>query len=541
MGLNVLGLAAGYQGFQDEQRRIKDDEQRAKAGQRQEQDALFQEEMRTRQRKEWARIDQNQALDEADLLELRERLDKEPQESQPTRLVPLAAGLQKTPVDKLPAEVASVRKLDALKAETPMQASGNSMPPVNNGANKPPIIPAVGGIPQPRNFNSVLDMQREVLNRRLARGTLSAQDYGQSVAALNKMKSEGIHQALELMADGDYQGGVDAYNAIGRMRGARMVEGKPGVTKLESGQEVPTHFVTIKNADGTRTTMDVARARYQLLDFDRQLVHQDAAAKNQMQRDQHTDQVKLGYAKLDQESKATAASQGTQARQLALMQQKFYAETPAGMIAAREQALGRKLTEDQKATILGIDLMPQATKMQVASLLKEQDQLAQTMSKAMADGSWQQTIKNKDGDEVTNPLLVKQSALNLQLRSLLNPKASDGNNLLGLSASNANSAPVSANNQPRKPLLPAVGGIARPNASSIAPSAPVTPIASNPKEDFATRQQLVLKRLADIRNDPQLQALLRQSEAAIARGQRVASNNALQSYNELLAQRYPPL
>jgi hypothetical protein len=64
---------------------------------------------------------------------------------------------------------------------------------------------------------------------------------------------------------------------------------------------------------------------------------------------------------------------------------------------------------------------------------------------------------------------------------------------------------------------------------------------TNPKEDFAARQQRVLKRFEDIRNDPQLQALLRQSEAAIARGQRVASNNALQRYNDLLAERYPPL
>lgn len=543
MGLNVAGLAAGYQGFQDEQRRIKDDEQRAKAGQRQEQDALFQEEMRNRQRKDWARNDKNQALDEADLLELREHLDKAQQESQATRLVPLAAGLQKTPVDKLPVEVASVRKLDALKAEAPMQASGNVMPPVNTGTNKPPIIPAVGGIPQPRNFNSVLDMQSEVLNRRLARGTLSTQDYAQSVAAINKIKSEGIHQALELMADGDYQAGVDAYNTVGRMRGARVVEGKPGVTKLSNGQEVPTHFVTIQNADGTRTTMDVARARYQLLDFDKQLIHQDAAAKNQMQRDQHADQMKLSYTKFDQESKAAAAALGAQARQLALMQQKFYAETPAGMIAAREQALGRKLTDDQKATMLGIDLMPQALKMQVSSIMKEQEQLAQTINKAMADGSWQPLIKgDKDDKGIPNPLLVRQNALNGQLSSLLNPKASSSNNALGIYSSSANSTSVQTKSNPATPLLPAVGGISRPSAP-VAPLVPLTPVTAvtNPKEDFATRQQRVLKRFADIRNDPQLQALLRQSEAAIARGQRVASNNALQRYNDLLAERYPPL
>ena len=242
-------------------------------------------------------------------------------------------------------------------------------------------------------------MQREVLNRRLARGTLSTQDYAQSVAAINKIKSEGIHQALELMADGDYQAGVDAYNSVGRMRGARVVEGKPGVTKLDNGEEVPTHFVTIQNADGSRAVMDVARARYQLVDFDKQLIHLDAAAKNRMQRDQHADQMKLSYTKLDQDSKAAAAAHGAQARQLALMQQKFYAETPAGMIAAREQALGRKLTEDQKATMLGIDLMPQALKMQVSSIMKEQEQLAQTINKAMADGSWQATIKNKDDKE----------------------------------------------------------------------------------------------------------------------------------------------
>lgn len=474
MGINVAGMAAAFQGYQEEKRRQQDEEQRAKAAQHLEQEGVFQEEVRHRQRQQWARVDKNQALDEADVAELNAQMkagNTDPGKPSP----PAATSLSAT----LPAEVASVRKLDQAMAQRDASISTapanagvmQKLDAVADNASLPapakaasvlapvlvPVIAPAAGMPQPHNFNSVLDVQQELLNRRLARGSVSPQDYAQSFVTLGKIKSEGIHQALDLMAQGDYQAGVNAYNSVGRMRGARVVEGKEGVTKI-NGQETPTHFVTIQNADGTRTTMDVAKARYQLLDIDRQLQHQDVAAKNQMLRDQHQAQIQLGYAKLDQEGKASTRANGLQAGQLDLAWKKFLAETPQGKISALEKTLGHPLNMDQKATLLGIDLMPQATRMQMASLLKEEEAIAQTINKAMADGTWQGT--NKDGS--SNPLLVRQSVINARLRQLREPQVKA--DVLGLSPGGNNARPSGI------PPLPQVGGVAGKTLPLAAPA-----------------------------------------------------------------------
>lgn len=435
MNLNIAGIGAAFQGYQEEQRRQQDDERRANAEQRASQDARFQEEARNRQRRDWARSDKILADDDADRAEL-------------------------------------------------MQRAQGTTPPTSSAT--PASLPAPSGLPQPHNFNAALTQQSEFLRRKLARGTLSVQDYANSVQHLDRIKNEGIHDALALMAQGRYDDAMEKYNSSGQMRGARVLEGREGTTQI-NGQAVPTRFVTLQNPDGTRSTMDVAKAQYQLLDMNAQLAHLDKARQSDMQRDHHAGTLALGREQLAQNAKDAAASRALQSQHLALSLQQFAVTTPAGMIAAKEKALGRTLTPDEKATLLGVDNMPPATKMQLSSVLREQDQISQAINKAQADGTWQEA----DKDNKSNPLLVRQAMLRGQMQHLLQGQGSNGANPLGLTPPGKATpapAPPAAGTTPIAVIKP-VGGIpAAAPAISTPPAAPENGVV-------------------DVRNDPVLQSL----------------------------------
>lgn len=57
--------------------------------------------------------------------------------------------------------------------------------------------------------------------------------------------------------------------------------------------------------------------------------------------------------------------------------------------------------------------------------------------------------------------------------------------------------------------------------------------------DFAARQQMALKRVSDIQNDPDLNNILAQRDAAVRSGNAVQATNLTNQYQALLAQRYP--
>ena len=448
MGINSTGMAAAYQGYQDEQRRVLDDARRVKADQRADQDAGFQEETRGRQRIDWAKSDKTLQDDTSS----RAAIANDPRyaASAPAKAVKEAvanvlpevggmAGAVPGNPDRAPVStVASGDSADGvaksgavvsnatplLVPAAPAPATSPALAPANSPA--APLLVATG-VPKARNFNSTLDQQLEFLNQKMARGTLSTQDYTASVESINKMKAEGIHDALALMSQGRYDDAMDKYNSVGDMRGMSVVKGEAGTTKI-NGQDTPTHFVTLQNADGMRTTMDVADAQYKLLDLNTRLGHADRARQTDMNRDQHADRIQYDYANLAQSAKDSAANRAIQGGHLALAQQQFNATTPAGMIAAREKATGMPMTAEQKDSLLGIDRMSPAIKMQAASVMKEQDQLSQAINKAQGDGTFVAT--GPDGK--SNPLLVRQAQLNMQLSHLLKPVNSNGVNPLGL-------------------------------------------------------------------------------------------------------------
>lgn len=490
MNLNFAGIAAAYQGYQDEQRRQIDMDGRAKAEQRADQDARFQEEARNRQRKEWARTDKNLADDDADRLELQRQFANPAETGKASGTSVLGAGGLP---NAMPVEVASVRKFDTAMAK------GTPAPSANTALTTP------SGLPKPHNFNSTLDQQADFLNRKLARGTLSAQDYATSMSLINRMKDEGIHDALALMSQGRYDDAMNKYNSTGQMRGARVIEGHEGVTKI-NGQDVPTHYVTVQNADGSRTVMDVAQAQYKLLDMNSRLGHLDKARHSDMMRDHYAGTLAMQREQLAQSAKDAAASRAIQSGHLALARQQMLASMPEGMIASKEKALGRDLTPDQKATMLGVDSMPPAIKMQLNSLLKEQDQNSQAINKAMEDPAWQ--AMDKDGK--TNPLLVRQAALRIQMRQLLQaPEQADaagtavynnGSNRLGLTPpapvqpASTKGLPTSAPRASDVPVLLKPAGGALPT--------PPTPPAPAP-------HVMLQNGAMDVRNDPVLLQLRR--------------------------------
>lgn len=329
MGFNLAGAAAGYQGYKDEERRSADDALRAKADIRADQDAAYQEEARGRQRKDWSEADRIKAADKADRDaialdsaargKVAEAADEQgaaeaavasdrinaaaheavfngdmPKDMLPA---PAAPSFKKAPLFKAAAGAVAPRATalasgaDQYAAATPgEQATGDVQ--VAPAKTSPKLDPAVaakvremragaGGVPQPRNFNDALASQAEFVRRKMARGDMTTEDWAKQTATLNMMESEGVNRALNAFAAGDYEGGIAAFNQVGKRNGARVVKGEAGVTKLDGpdGPDSPTHFVTIANADGSRTVMDVAKARYQLLDLDKQLGHQDKAAR----------------------------------------------------------------------------------------------------------------------------------------------------------------------------------------------------------------------------------------------------------------------
>jgi hypothetical protein len=569
MNINASGIAAGFQGYMDEKQRLDEEARRTKADQRFDQDAAFQDETRQRQRKEWARTDKILSDDEADRLAIQQQFDPTtataaPAPSAQTGAVPANPEPSSPPPiatpsgipASLPAEVASVRKLDAAYA-------AGALPTATRAATTATAATAApSGLPKPYNFNSALDQQLIFLNSKMARGTLSATDYTNAVSQINRMKSEGIHDALALMGQGRYDEGVAQYNNTGLMRGARVVSGKEGMTKI-NGQDVPTHFVTVQNADGSQTVMDVAKAQYQMLDMDRQLQHVDKARQTDMQRDHFAGTLALERARLAQQTSDAAANRDIQRQHLLLAQKQMDLTTPSGKIAELQKVLGRSLTMDEVTNMVGLDSLPPAIKMQLSSIYKEMDQNSQALAKAQTDPSWIPDSPGAKQMAVRNAVLTMQAAKIID--SLHGPaQAGTGSGqATGLSIP----APATAPNSPPVPVPVAkrlaVGGIptSAPPAAMLPVQAGITAArqeanaAQAAKDDavygagWSARREALrakmdaedqAKRLAESRadNDPELIALQSQYQTSLRLGRAVAANNALAKLVDLKKSRY---
>lgn len=452
MGLSAAGLAAGYAGYAAAERQSKEDDRLAKAAARADADAAFQEETRARQRDDWKEQDRKKADDKADVEAANLKFDGPPgaganavqKQAQAAVREAFEApeGVSAGAVEQPPAPA----KLDSVvTAATPSwansaKASGKQVLDLEQ---QPLDMGKAGGMPKPNDFNNTLAKAAYRLQRKADRNDLSAEEYARGSAFLDQMKRQGITDALELMSQGRYDEALDKYNSTGSMSGARVVSGEEGSTKI-NGQDTPTHFVVIQNKDGSRTTMDVAKARYQLMSMSEQLGHQDRSKQLSMQ----AEQVQLSRDQLTQHTKDAAAARGIQLQGLRLQQQQFEASTPLGQITAMGKALGRPLTGDEIENRLGLSRIPRAVEMQVASLMKENDTDTQAMAKAVAS------------PEGINPAAAatfqKNAAIrNERLRQLLTPYSGGGRG----AASPALSDPLNLRQQSGAPS----GGVTVPN------------------------------------------------------------------------------
>lgn len=493
-GLGFLaGAGAGYQGYKAEERRTDDDARRKKADQRAEEESKYREEERGRQRITWSEADRIKAADKADLTAVNAEFaisDKVDTSAADQAVAQAAvaddqmhqdiAKVLDAPADSLPAPVAPKSLAANPDAVTYKAAPTNTSPKL-----APEVVAklAAGGLTrQPVDFNNTLDRQSALLRRKIDRGDMTTADYTQQMTALNQWRNEGVNDAMAMLSQGRYDEAMQRYNSVGSMKGARLVKGEAGVTKI-NGEDVPTHFVTIANSDGTQTQMDVAKARYQMLDLSAQLGHVDRARQTNMQREHYAGQREDNKAIREQSAREAAAGRAIQLKQLRMQELQFNAATPLGQIEAKERALGTSLTADQKATLLGIDAMPTATRLQLSNLLKSQEQISQAINKAQADGSWQADSPG------AKQLMSRSSMLSQQMTDLIGPNRRQNKDPAGiLSGTDAQSPqqrggvttvpnPVAMDEQPGRPYVhePAVlvprGGISptpAPQAQSVA-------------------------------------------------------------------------
>jgi len=482
MTINWAGMAAAVQGAQAEQRRIADDERRARAAAREEQDAAFREEARDRQRSEWAEADRIKAEDKAD----REAVDKEfaAAFNADSSAGDLAAAQEAVAADQMQAAIDTAQAAPADLLPGALPGSGSMVkdpnapiplkaPVATAPATSPKLDPAVStklaaiapaaGVPKPANFNDSLDRQLAILRRKMDRGTLSADEYASRTSALNRMKNEGVQDALGLMAQGRYDEAMSRYNSVGTMRGATIVKAEEGTTKL-NGEDVPTHYVTVRNADGTRSTLDVTRAQYQMLDMEKQLAHADRARNSQEQREHRKFEREMAGKEFDARRKHEDESRRLQWAQFRQSRE----NTPAGKLASIEKALGRTLSPEERAQHLGFDTLPQATRAQLNSYLKQQDQISAAMNKAQAEGMWD---PNSPG---AKDMIARDAVLSQQVADLLGKSAGGaGADPLGLKGANGGGTPnpVAAPAGPaqqapaRRPTIAPAGGIRAPAAA----------------------------------------------------------------------------
>lgn len=440
MNLNIAGMAAGYRGYADEAQRIADEDRRVKAEQRAEKDAAYQEEARQRQRTEWSEQDRIKAADKADLAEVNARYASEAAAGNDAADLAIAKQQVKDgqtqaqidaalapPEDPTVAAVSKVPTDSVVVGDTPSWAKTGGIKAEK--ADSPVLDPAVAaklqelappvGMPKPRNFNDALAKQSDLLRMKADRGDLKLADYAQGMQLINTMKTEGVNDALKRFSAGDYQGGIDAFNQTGAHRGAKIIKGVEGVTKI-NGEDVPTHYITIANADGSQTVIDSARAQYQLMDLNSQLTHVDRARQTEMMGKHYAETAANQKLQIQQSAADAAASRGLQSQQLALQRQQFEATTPMGRIKALSEALGKAPTSDQIENMLGVSKIPRAIELQVQSLIKENDTDSQAMARAIAS------------PEGINPAAAatfqKNAALrNEKLSKLLQPYSAGGN------------------------------------------------------------------------------------------------------------------
>jgi hypothetical protein len=168
-------------------------------------------------------------------------------------------------------------------------------------------------------MGNVLDMYAHSLEAAARKGDVGAEGYVKTRAFLDTMKKEGVTQAIDAFARGDYDGGMALYNGLGQMNGARVVGAEEGTTVLPTGQTVPTRRVTIANADGSRAVVDTTLDRYKMIGLEKQVEMMDKAAAQESLGEYHTGMAEAAKQNADtqeqyRKDQATNASRANEVR-----------------------------------------------------------------------------------------------------------------------------------------------------------------------------------------------------------------------------------
>lgn len=168
-------------------------------------------------------------------------------------------------------------------------------PPAADPAAAAPASPALqppAGIPQPRQFASILGRYNYILEAQAKAGDVDPQTYLQTKELFAKMQSEGMIQGMAAFARGDFAGGVNLNNSMGDNKIAIVPNSiKQTTTTLPGGQVVPTYTLRVKNSDGSYTDIDTAQSQYQMLGMKDKLDLMDKAAEHKDTAEYHKGMV----------------------------------------------------------------------------------------------------------------------------------------------------------------------------------------------------------------------------------------------------------
>lgn len=339
MGFNLAGAAAAYQGFAQEQRRIAEDERLADQANRAKNDAAFADEVRNRQRNEWRKADDQ----EADLRRFNAELDDEYAKAWNDQ-VPTSKKEVVEPVNNFGADAPTppVDGVESFPVAAPSPIEVKALDQVTNtkvgGVRGPETIslaPANSGFAAPTiKVADTLGRASKLLDYKLSKNYMDADSWAKQRGALDLMRNEGVHDAIELMAQGQGQAAVEAYNKVGLYRGAQFVGQRQANTTLPTGQTVPTNIVTLRTKDGQNVEVDATLARYNLLKIQDQLAASDRATQLKNTNEYH--QGMLGVAKKNAE-----IQEGYRKDQAAHMEAQIKAQRDiAGMRAAASNQRG---------------------------------------------------------------------------------------------------------------------------------------------------------------------------------------------------------
>lgn len=259
---------------------------------------------------------------------------------------------------------------------------------------------------------SLIDFQTKVEQRKYARS----------------LQQEGVFDAAAALRRGDAASVKKAFNESGQHKIDGDVVVSPVDRDIPGVGKKTTYQATFNviGPDGTpkQVSYNSHDLSMQLMPVEKALDWDHTIFKEKNRQDQWEQEF-------GQRKKTDAVNTGISAGHLKLSQDREKRQTIEGQLQEKERALGRKLSQEERNNMLGIDTMPQAIKMQAASLLKEQEQISQALNKAQADGTFVET--DKDGKP--NPLMVRSASLNMQLEKILNYK-NKVNDPLGIMSAN---------------------------------------------------------------------------------------------------------